>query len=75
MKSISILTPIREQVLFSSDFEATKQLVLETLAAAPIQDKDIKLARVVVQYQIFNLARLQKYVCDMILAKAGLKTL
>ena len=74
MSAPSVLTPIREQILFwKGDLPSAKELVINTLNSAPIQDKDIKLAKVVVQHQIHNLSRLQKYVNDMILAKAGLK--
>lgn len=70
---MSVLTPIREQVLFSEDFEAAKALVLEALNNAPYQDQDIKKMKVQVQYQIFSLAKLKFFVNNNILAHQHLK--
>ena len=70
---MSVLQPIREQVLFSNDFESAKQLVLNTLANAPRKDADVKKMEVEVKYQIHNLTRLKFFVNNMILAKEHLK--
>ena len=71
----SVLKPIYEQVLAIKDLETAKQLILETLEKAPIQDQHIKLMKVQVKYQIHTKQRLDKFVINMLLAKQGLQVI
>jgi len=57
----SILFPIHEQESACTNIEAAKELILNQLAAAPVQDKHIKQMHMQVKYQIHSLDKLFKW--------------
>lgn len=73
MNNQSVLTPIRDQILFANNFESAQQLVLEALHNAPVRDQDIKKMEVEVKYHIRDLTRLKFFVHNMLMAKQHLK--
>lgn len=71
----SILYPIHEQVSACTNIEAAKELILNQLAAAPVQDKHIKQMHMQVKYQIHSLDKLVKWLYNNLLAKEGLQVI
>ena len=71
----SILFPIKDKVWSTKDLLTAKQIILDQLDTAPVQDQDIKRMRVAVQYQINSKMKLDYFISNMLLAKEGLQTI
>ena len=71
----SILFPIHEKVWSAKTLEEGRSIILNQLDQALIQDKDIKMMRTAVAYQINSKTKLDYFVSNMLLAKDGLQTI